>query len=364
MQQDMPKVNVHNKSLIGASLFSSAGIAEQYLADVGINIIVANELLLERAQLYKAQYPKSKMICGNILDDDIFNAVVAATPKKLDFLLASPPCQGMSIAGKNRTVKQMLADSRNFLIFKIIDFIKIKNPNFVLIENVPTFLRLELPYNEQLLKVTEILNLLFGENYNIESEVFDAAQYGVAQRRTRAIIKLYKKNKKWGLPKKSKTVTVREAIGYLPSLEAGKKSNIKWHFARKHLPKHIECMSHTPTGKTAMENSIYFPTKENGERINAYNTTYRRINWDEPAPTITIRNDAISSQLNVHPGRLKADGTYSDARVLTPLELMLLSSIPADWSIPDNTPELLIRKCIGECIPPLLVKQIVSQIQR
>ena len=98
--------------------------------------------------------------------------------------------------------------------------------------------------------------------------------------------------------------------------------------------------------------------------LHSYKTTYRRMKWDEPAPTITIRNDAISSQLNVHPGRLKPDGTYSDARVLTPLELMLLSSLPPNWKIPDDTPELLIRKCIGECIPPLLIKQIVSEINK
>ena len=75
-----------------------------------------------------------------------------------------------------------------------------------------------------------------------------------------------------------------------------------------------------------------------------------------------MRNDAISSQLNVHPGRVLQNGKYSDARVLTPLELMLLSSLPTNWGIPENTPELLIRKCVGECIPPLLIKNIVAQI--
>lgn len=52
------------------------------------------------------------------------------------------------------------------------------------------------------------------------------------------------------------------------------------------------------------------------------------------------------------------DGTYSDARVLTPLELMLLTSLPIDWNIPDDTSELLIRQCIGESIPPLLIKKL------
>lgn len=122
-------------------------------------------------------------------------------------------------------------------------------------------------------------------------------------------------------------------------------------------------MRHTKSGDTAFNNDKFYPHNK-GKRIKAYNTTYRRIKWDEPAPTITIRNDAISSQNNVHPGRLKSDGTYSDARVLTPLELMLLSSLPPDWDIPEDTPELLIRRCIGKCIPPLLVKEIVLGIHK
>lgn len=351
--------------MVGASLFSSAGVAETYLEDVGINIVAANELIKERADLYQALYPKSKMIAGSILDDKVFKTFVRSTPKKLDFLIASPPCQGMSIAGKNRNVEQMLNDERNYLVFKIIDLIKLKSPDFVLVENVPTFFKMVLPYKKQYLKVTEIFKLLFGKEYTIEASVYDASEYGVAQRRMRAILKLHRKGRKWGQPVKTKKViTVEDKIGFLPSIESGQKSKIKWHFARKHSEKHIEWMRHTPTGKSAFENDQHFPVKPNGEKIKSYFTTYRRIKWDEPAPTITMRNDAISSQLNVHPGRKLKNGTYSDARVLTPLELMLLSSLPPDWNIPDSTSELLIRKCIGECIPPLLIKNIVAQINR
>lgn len=351
--------------MLGASLFSSAGIAETYLEEVGINIIAANELVQERANLYQALYPKSKMIAGSILYENVFKTLVKHTPNKLDFLIASPPCQGMSVAGKNRSTEQMLNDERNYLVFKIIDFIKLKSPDFVLIENVPTFFKLLLPYKNKYLKVTEILNLFFDKEYNIDANVYDAADYSVAQRRTRAIIKLYRKDKKWGQPVKSDNIiTVKEKIGFLPSIEAGQKSKIKWHFARKHSDNHVQWMKHTPTGQTAFDNDKFFPVKPNGEKIKSYNTTYRRIKWDEPAPTITMRNDAISSQLNVHPGRELKNGIYSDARVLTPLELMLLSSLPEDWKIPDNTPELLIRKCIGECIPPYLIKNIAAQINK
>lgn len=41
----------------GVSLFSSAGIGEVYLSDAGIDIVVANELLEERAKLYRAIFP-------------------------------------------------------------------------------------------------------------------------------------------------------------------------------------------------------------------------------------------------------------------------------------------------------------------
>lgn len=346
----------------GVSLFSSAGIAEHYLQGMGIEMTVANELVPERCALYHHLYPSTTMITGDITDHHVFQQIVDSSPSSVDFLLASPPCQGMSVAGKNRNLQQMIGDKRNFLIFKIVEYINITRPNYVLIENVPNFFKIKLPVEGKMVDIPQMMHLLYGREYNIEYAVYDAADYGIAQRRHRAIVKLYKKGLKWGVPKKEHQPTVRETIGHLPSLEAGEKSNIKWHFARKHNATQVECMKHTPTGASALENNHYYPKKATGEKIRAYNTTYRRIKWDEPAPTITIRNDAISSQLNVHPGRLLKDGTYSDARVLTPLELMLLSSLPNDWNIPEETSELLIRRCLGECIPPRLIKLLVSQI--
>ena len=348
--------------MIGVSLFSSAGIAETFLEDIDINIVVANELLEERADLYRSLYKDSHMITGDIQDDTVFEEIIKHTPDNLDFLIASPPCQGMSVAGKNRNVDQMLMDERNYLVFKVIEFIKLKKPKYILIENVPTFFKLLLPFQKQLLNVIDILNILFKDEYIIEAREYDSSLFGVPQKRIRAIVKMYKKGTKWNNPKSENIVTVEDAISHLPSLEASEKSNIKWHFARKHSERHILWMKNTPTGKTAFENNVYYPVKENGDKIKSYMTTYRRIKWDEPAPTITMRNDAISSQLNVHPGRKLPNGLYSDARVLTPLELMILSSLPTNWNIPDDTNELLIRKSIGECIPPLLIKKIVEQI--
>lgn len=352
------------KTLVGASLFSSAGIAETYLASIGVKLKVANELIPARAELYAAMHKGTKMVQGDIMQEAVFDEIIKSAAGKIDFLLASPPCQGISVAGKNRKLSDMRKDERNYLVTRVIDFIRIKRPDYVLIENVPTFLILCLPVNKKLLTVPKLLELNFGEEYVIEAKVLDAADYGVPQHRKRAIIKLYKKGLTWPWPKTEKHVTVEETIGHLPSLNPGEKSGIPWHFAREHSENNILCMSHTPTGKTAFDNKVYFPRKADGAKVKGYASSYRRIHWNRPSPTITMRNDAISSQRNVHPGRPLPDGRYSDPRVLTPLELMLLNSLPEDWAIPEGTPEILVRQCLGESIPPLMIKKIVAQINK
>lgn len=347
----------------GLSLFSGAGIGETYLRECNVDLIAANEIVPRRAKLHEVLFPDCHMICGDITDPKIFDAVIRAG-QGAEFLIASPPCQGMSIAGKNRKNAEMAEDPRNYLVTYVFQAIEALKPKYVLIENVPMLLKFCMPEQGRHQKIVEILQARFGDQYEIEARVIDAADCGVPQTRLRAIIKLYRKGTSWPWPAPVQhKVTVREAIGALPSLESGEHSAIRWHYARKHDPRHVLWMKHTPTGMSAFSNPVHYPQKEDGTRIKGYESSYRRIKWDEPAPTITIRNDAISSQRNVHPGRLREDGTYSDARVLTPYELMILNSLPPDWRIPDDTPEILIRQVIGESIPPLMIKRIVGEIK-
>ena len=125
------------KRLKGISLFASAGIGETYFKDVGVDIVVSNELIENRAKLYKAIAPETNVICGDITKDEVFERIMNAAPNKVDFLLASPPCQGMSVAGKNRSQTTMEADERNYLITYVVKAIKRTTPDYILIENVP-----------------------------------------------------------------------------------------------------------------------------------------------------------------------------------------------------------------------------------
>ena len=195
-------------------------------------------------------------------------------------------------------------------------------------------------------------------------------------------------NINWNRPKKDdKVINLKEAIGHLPSLdpfvrqkekrsffkdyEQKKEKGLKiskWHYPPVHSWHHIEWMMHTPSGKTAFENKIFYPQKKDGVKINGRISTYKRYAWNKPANTLTQNNGVISSSICVHPGRLINDGEnesnriYSDCRVLSIFEILIVSSLPLDWNIPDWANERLIRNVIGEGVPPLLIKRIMQEI--
>ena len=130
-------------NLKGLSLFSSAGIAETYFEKHGIHIKVASELLRERVNLYRHLYPNVNMIEGDITDEEIFNNVIKASKDAgVDFLIATPPCQGMSCAGRKDP-----KDPRNFLIYYAVEAIKLIKPRFVLLENVTMQQHTQIEYN-------------------------------------------------------------------------------------------------------------------------------------------------------------------------------------------------------------------------
>lgn len=352
-----------SKRINAISLFSSAGIGELRIPRNQIEVVVANEIIQARANCYKYFYPNTEMLCGDITKNEIKEKIVSiANENKVDLLIATPPCQGLSTLGKNKGQKQYENDRRNFLILEVLDIIDSCNFNYILIENVPKFIEMYFPFEEKYLKLEEILRLKYSTKYNIEIKVLNAKDYGVPQSRPRAIIKMWKKDLLWAWPTEEKEITLKEAIGHLPSLEPGEKSNIPWHYAKYQNDRAVLAMRHTAPGKSAIANEIYYPKKEDGTRIKGFHNTFKRMVWNQPCPARTTYCGSISSHNNVHPGYLKADGTYSDPRVLTLLETFIVSSIPEDISFPDGASDTFIRTVIGEAIPPHLMERIIELI--
>jgi DNA (cytosine-5)-methyltransferase 1 len=345
------------------TLFANIGIDEYYLKSIGITVTVANELLKERADLYSMIYPNVNMVCGDITSKKIYTEVLKAS-KDIDLIIATPPCQGMSIAHAKRAGKN---DIRNSLIKKVVDFINDLEPNHILIENVRGMAKTYILDNGVPINIMEYIKQNIPSSYCIKSKVVNAADHGTPQNRHR-LITLISKSPDWSFPIPIVPAsTVREAIGHLPSIESGQKTNIPWHFGRAHNDWHIKWMKHTPTGKSAYDNKIWAPCvidKNTGipRLIKGFRTTYKRIEWDKPAPTIGMTNGSINSQNNVHPGKELKDGTYSDARVLSVRELLNLCGLPENcYDVYEGQiKESLMRHVIGECFPPKMCLEIMK----
>lgn len=345
------------------SVFSSAGIGELLLKNTNVDVIAANELLPKRAECYSHFYPETDMHCGDITLDETQDYIVEAAKKGgAKMLIATPPCQGLSTLGKNKKQIHYEKDKRNYLILSALNIIDRCDFDYVLIENVPTFLEMYFPYENDYFKLEEILNKKYAHKYIIEARVLNAKDYGICQSRPRAIIKMYKPDKKWSWPATEAEIPLRDAIGDLPSLESGETSDIPWHFAKKHNDRAVLALKHTPTGKSAIANEVYYPKKEDGTRIKGFHNTFKRMVWDQPCPTRTTFSGSMSSHNNVHPGRLLPDGTYSDTRVLTLLETFIVSSIPNDVDFPKGSTDTFIRTVIGESIPPKLMMKVIEKI--
>ena len=374
------------------SLFSSAGVAETYFAKHGVDVVVASELLPERAAFHKYLYPEAMMIQGDITDKSIFENIIAeAKANGCNFILATPPCQGMSTAGL-----QLKDDPRNRLIIEVVNAIKEIKPLFVMIENVPEILNTRILIDGSWILIDEYLRNELGEAYYFnERKVVNAMYYGVAQSRERCVYLLAAKltGIHWEFPEPSSTVTtMRDAIGDLPSLDpdvtdisdeerkrlfphfeekrAAGLAVSKWHYPPKHKYRHVIAMMHTPEGCSAWANQKYYPTLADGTKSKGYKNTYKRQWWDKPAYTVTKYTSRIGSQENGHPGYPIVDSTdeetrlWSDARVLSILELMRVSSLPDDWNIPATASSNVIREILGEGVPPRLLESALIELEK
>lgn len=371
------------------SLFANVGVAEARFNELpNANVVVANELIQRRAALYQKIYPMSKMICGDILDENVFNKIlIESKNRNVDVIMATPPCQGISTAGQ-----KLENDERNSLTIPALLMIKAINPRYALIENVPGYVNTYIQYEDGKHLITDIIKNTLSNQYNISINIVNTDDYEVPQTRERAIILISRKDQPvWLLPQKTcKKVTMRDTIGNIPIIDPfikdlspeefkelfpkyEERKNValtisRWNIPPVHVYRQVKSMQYTPTGKTAFDNELYKPVKSNGDFVKGYHNTYKRQNWDTPAYTVTMDNRKISSQNNVHPGRplgKDKDGNelYSDARTLTLYELMLIMSIPPNWPIPEKTEEAFLRRIIGEGIPPLFTKKLFEMIQ-
>lgn len=158
------------------SLFSGAGGMDLGFKEAGFNILWANDFDINAVQTYKKNLGPH-IVYGDITK--ISSEEIPFSEKDIDVIIGGFPCQGFSIANKNRTMK----DERNFLYKEMLRIIKDKKPKFFVAENVKGILSMA---KGEVIKL--IINDFKELGYEVDYKLVNAADYGVPQQRERVII--------------------------------------------------------------------------------------------------------------------------------------------------------------------------------
>ena len=156
-----------------ASLFAGCGGLDLGFIQAGFNVSWANDFSKEAVDSYK------KNIGNHIVCGDITKIPSADIPDDIDIVLGGFPCQGFSIANKNRSMQ----DQRNFLYLELIRVIKDKQPKFFVAENVKGLLSI---HKGAVMDI--ILEDFKALGYNVDYKLLKASNYGVPQNRERVFI--------------------------------------------------------------------------------------------------------------------------------------------------------------------------------
>lgn len=380
------------KPLTYISLFSSAGVGCYGFNLNGFECIATNELLTKRLKIQafnnKCKY-ESGYIEGDISETRVKDKLFAELElwkqkhkiKEPDVVIATPPCQGMSVANHKKNNEK----SRNSLVIESIKITEQVRPKFFIFENVRAFLKTICTDIDGIDKpIKEAIKYNLGGHYNILSKIVNFKEYGSNSSRTRTLVIGVRKDIQNVtpydiFPKAQKAPTLRELIGDLPSLDKmGVISNDIFHAFREYDPKMLSWIENLKEGQSAFENEevsriphriidgvIVYNKSKNGDK-------YARWYWDKEGPCVHTRNDILSSQNTVHP---------KDNRVFSIRELMRMMAIPEsfEWSHIKTEElnksaelekkqflkkeELNIRHCLGEAVPTGVFKSIAFNIR-
>lgn len=337
-------------------LFSGAGGFSYGLDSLeNFETVLANDINEAALETFKKNFPKAEVIIGDLTNQIIKNTIISESKDLgVNMVIGGPPCQGFSNKGK----KLGLNDERNYLFLEYLDIIKNLQPELFIIENVKTMLTAANGYF-----IEEIKQKINDLGYVLNYDVLNSVNYGVPQTRNRAIL-IAHKSKLIPLPEtNTKILTVKDAISDLAYLNSGEgepttiyttdalteyqrimRANSKLlfnHVATKHSKIALEKLSLIPPEK----GKEYLPEHLLGKQ--KFKTTWSRLEWDKPSPTIDTRFDTPSNGKNSHPFLNRA---------ITAREAARLQSFPDNFIFFGNKTSICTQ--IGNAVPPLLAKSI------
>ena len=328
-------------------LFAGAGGMTAGFVRAGFTPVLAVEVDADAAATYRANFG-DHVIAAPIETVDDKQFVPGA-----DVIIGGPPCQGFSPLGRMTGTGRNAALSGLWREYARV--LRLVEPKAFVVENVPQFLRSQ--ECDLLTRYAEDLG------YTVESGTLNAADFGVPQRRRRAILI----GSRVGVPSlptadDPAVRTVADAIrgldhpkgkgeGLAPGVMA---SGPDLHFNRSPRDVSIRRYKLIPEGGNRFDLMKKAPKITPQCWLNkptGSTDVFGRLSWDEPS--LTIRTEFFKPEKGryLHP---------KEHRPITHLEASLLQGFEEDfvWS----GGKISIARQIGNAVPPRLAEVIADEI--
>jgi DNA (cytosine-5)-methyltransferase 1 len=358
-----------NKKLV-VSLFCGIGgldlgfqsVVTEASRSAGFEVAIAIDNNPKVLELYKLNFPDTTVLCrdiGEISASEIREIIQQKYPDwdgEIAAVIGGPPCQGFSVAGK-----QNLDDSRSQLVLKFINLVVELNPSMFVMENVPAIAW------KKFAGITGNAIALIEEHYILSKWLLTASNYGVPQKRQRAIWVGSKFGEVIPPLESDKKFTVGDAISDLSHIPINSQTDI-WELGEKgeyaeYLDKiftSTRLSDHPCVSKSldisGFQATVHAPTTQQkyGNTLTGEKepTTWaKRLSADGFSPTLRAGSGNRTAARPIH---------YEHARVITVREAARLHSFP-DW-FDFGTSKLAAHKAIGNSVPPLLAYAIASEV--
>lgn len=347
IQNRISKFNNFQSNLKTISFFSGALGLDLGFQKAGFDIFLCVE---------KEENCRKTILANNDdvgLFDDVLKCDVNTIEKysnlrknQIDVFIGGAPCQSFSTAGKRLGV----SDSRGNLLLKYIDLIKTIKPRVAVLENVQGLLSIE---GGNLIK--KIIKTLKRSGYGVMCELYNTADFGVAQVRKRVIL-----------------IAILD-LKHIPPLKITHSNNLNSDFPRwKSLKDVIFDLDESkaefiPFPKNRLK---YFEMLKEGENWRSlpielqkealgkafYSSGgrvgfYRKLSWDKPACTL-LTSPIMKATAICHP---------SLNRPLSVQEYKRIQQFSDDYCICGSTCEKY--KQIGNAVPVEFSKIIANHIK-
>lgn len=271
-------------SLSAISLFSGAGGMDIGIDRAGFKTLCAIEADPHCTATLRQNANRKKVIWQTdirVIDPARVMEILELKAGDLGLLYGGPPCQPFSQIGKQGG----LADPRGGLVFELVRFAVTLRPTALIIEQVPYFLRAKAGQDELLIQV---LRKDFGQiGYDVFIDTLDASDYGVPQRRQRAIIVCVPAGQTFDFPlwAQKRKMTVGQALQGLPPPTLNGAPPIIANHIDVTPDRDRERISYVPEGLW-LSKSPNVPPEIMRNLTRKDTTKYRRLSRNDLAPTL------------------------------------------------------------------------------